>query len=257
MVDEMASFHKNEAWDLVELPAGRKPIGGKWVLKKKTNVEGKVEKYKARLVAKSYSQVLGIDFGDIFSPVAKVTSIRLLLSVVAAFDFEVEQMDVKTTFLHKDLEEEIYMKQPKGFGVKGEKELDSKLAKVPILVGVRLSAKQCPKTQEEEEDKSHVPYASVVSSLMYAMVCTRPEIAHAVGVLRRFMLKPGKEHWTAVKRVFKYLHGTSDYGLCYQGRPELEMLDIHGFVDVDWAGDLDQRRPTSGYVFNLFGGAVS
>ena len=90
MVDEMASLHKNEAWDLVELPAGRKPIGSKWVFKKKTNAEGKVEKYKARLVAKGYSQVPGIDFGDIFSPIAKVTSIRLLLSVAAAFDFEVE-----------------------------------------------------------------------------------------------------------------------------------------------------------------------
>jgi len=72
----------------VELPFGRKPIGNKWVLKKNTNAEGKVEKYKARLVAKGYFQVTGIDFGDIFSPVAKVTSIRLLLSVAVAFDFE-------------------------------------------------------------------------------------------------------------------------------------------------------------------------
>ena len=381
MVDEMASFHKNNAWDLVELPAGRKPIGSKWVFKKKMNVEGKVEKYKARLVAKGYSQVPGIDFGDIFSPVAKVTSIRLLLSVAAAFDFEIEQMDVKTTFLHGDLEEEIYMKQPEGFMVKGKKELvcrlkkslyglkqsprmwyqkfdtyirglgftrskedhcvyfkligdrviylvlyvddmlligndkeiiqdlktqlfskfdmkdlgaanyilgmeikrdrakrklwlnqrkyvetilqrfnmqDSKPVNVPIPVGVKLSAEQCPKTQEEEEDMSRVPYASAVGSLMYAMVCTRPDIAHAVGVLSRFMSNPGKEHWTAVKRVFRYLRGTSDYGLCYQGRPGLEiMLDIRGFVDADWAGDLDQRRSTSGYVFSLFGGAVS
>ena len=66
MVDEMASLHKNEAWDLVELSAGRKPISSKWAIKKKTNAEGKVEKYKARLVAKGYSQVLGIDFSDIF-----------------------------------------------------------------------------------------------------------------------------------------------------------------------------------------------
>ena len=85
----MASLHKNEAWDLVELPAGRKPIGSKWVFKKKMNVEGKVEKYKARLVDKGYSQVSGIDFCDIFSLVAKVTSIILLLCVVVAFDFEV------------------------------------------------------------------------------------------------------------------------------------------------------------------------
>ena len=75
------------------------------------------------MVAKGYSQVSGICFGDIFSPVAKVTSIRLLLFVAAAFDFEIKQMDVKTTFLHGDLEEEIYMKQPEGFMVKGKKEL--------------------------------------------------------------------------------------------------------------------------------------
>eukprot|EP00253_Pinus_taeda_P013152 PITA_13152 len=123
MVDEMASLHKNEAWHLVDLPAGRKPIGSKWVFKNKINVKGKVEKYKARFVAKGYFQVPRIDFGDIFSPVAKVTSIRLLLFVVVAFDFQVEQMDVKTTFLHGDLEKEIYMKQPKGFAVKGKKEL--------------------------------------------------------------------------------------------------------------------------------------
>eukprot|EP00253_Pinus_taeda_P033408 PITA_33408 len=90
MVDEMASLHENEAWDLVELPAGRKPILRKWVFNKKTNAEGKVDKYKSQLVAKGYSQLSTLYFGDIFSPVAKVTSIRLLSSVVATFDFELE-----------------------------------------------------------------------------------------------------------------------------------------------------------------------
>ena len=104
---------------------------------------------------------------------------------------------------------------------------------------------------------SRVPYASAVGSLMYAMLCTRLDIAHVVGVLSRFMSNPGKEHWTAVKRVFRYLRGTSDYGLCYQGRGLERILDIHGFVDADWAGDLYQRRSTSGYVFSIFGGAVS
>eukprot|EP00253_Pinus_taeda_P009803 PITA_09803 len=164
MVDEMASLHKNEAWDLVELPVGRKPIGSKWEFKKKTNAKGKVEKYKARLVAKGYSQVPGIDL------------------VISFF------------LLPRDLEEEIYMKQPKGFAVKGKKELDIKPVKVPIAVGVRLSAERCPKTQEEEEDMSRVPYASAVSRLMYEMVYTRPDVAHIVGVLSRFMSKPRKEH---------------------------------------------------------------
>ena len=130
---------------------------------------------------------------------------------------------------------------------------DSKPVKVPLPVGVKLSTEQCPKTQEEEENMSRVPYASEVSSLMYAMVCTRTDIAHAVGVLSKFISNPGKEHWIAVKWVFRYLRGTSDYGLRYQGRPRLErMLDICGFVDADWAEDLDQRRSTSGYVFSLF-----
>eukprot|EP00253_Pinus_taeda_P031016 PITA_31016 len=227
----------------MELSVGGKPIGNKWVFKKKTNAEGKVEKFKARLVAKGYSQVPGIDFGDIFSPVAKVTSIRLLLSVSTTFDFEVEQMDVKTTFLHGDLEEEIYMKQPEGFAVKGKKELDSKLVKGAIPVALKLSVEQCHKTQEEEEDMSRIPYESAVGGLMYAMICTRPDIAHEMAVLSRFTSKLEKEHKTTVKQVFRYLHGISDYGLCYQGRPRLDrLLDTHGFVDVDWARDLDQRR---------------
>lgn len=137
MVDEMAYLHENEAWDLVEFSAGRKPIGKKWVFKKKKNVGGKVEKYKARLVAKGYPRCQKLIFGDIFFPVAKVSSIRLLLSIVASFDFEVEQMDVKTTFLHGDLEGEIYMKQPEGFAVKSKNELVCKLTK--SLYGLKQS----------------------------------------------------------------------------------------------------------------------
>ena len=92
---------------------------------------------------------------------------------------------------------------------------DSKPVNVPIPVGVKLYAEQCPKTQEEEEDMSCVPYASAMGSLMYVMVCNRPYISHAVGLLSMFMSKPRKEHWTTMKRVFRYLCGTSDYGFCY------------------------------------------
>jgi hypothetical protein len=110
MVEENDALDKNEAWDIIELPTGRKFVGSKWLFKKKFNAQGKVEKYKSQLVAKGYSQVEGIDFGKIFSLVAKLTSIRFLLSIVVDFDLEEEQMDVKTTFLHGDMEEEIYMK---------------------------------------------------------------------------------------------------------------------------------------------------
>ena len=96
-----------------------------------------MDKWKSWLVAKGYSQVEGIDFGEIFSPVAKLTSIIFMLSIVAAFDFEIEQMDVKTTFLHEDLEEEIFMKQPEGYAMKGKKELVCKLKK--SLYGLKQS----------------------------------------------------------------------------------------------------------------------
>ena len=109
MDEEMEALEKNKTWNLVKLPTGRKPVGNKWVFKKKFSAEGKVEKYKAHLVAKGYSQVEGIDFGEIFSPVVKITSIIFILAIATTFDLEIEHMDEKTTFLHGDLEEEIYM----------------------------------------------------------------------------------------------------------------------------------------------------
>jgi hypothetical protein len=93
------------------IPYGQKPIECKWVFKKKTCLDGSVEKHKARLVAKGYSEVVGIDFGEILYLVAKLMSIRFLLSITVAFDLEKEQIDVETTFLHDDSKEEIYMIQ--------------------------------------------------------------------------------------------------------------------------------------------------
>ena len=124
---------KNDTWDLVELPSGRNHVSRKWLFKKKINAVGQVKKFKARLVVKGYSQVKGVDFSESFSPVAKLTSIRVLMSMAASFDLEIEQMDVKTMFLHGDLEEEIYMKQPERFVVKGKKYLVCKL-KISLMV---------------------------------------------------------------------------------------------------------------------------
>ncbi|MBY3556005.1 hypothetical protein HGI15_21915, partial [Modestobacter lapidis] len=354
----------------------RKAIGCKWVFKKKQDAEGKIGKYKARLVAKGYAQIEGVDYAEIFSPVAKLTSIRTVLSAAAAYDLEIEQMDVKTAFLHGDLEEEIYMKQPEGFVARGKENLVCKLEKslyglkqsprmwyqkfdsyaqqigftrshadhcvyvkregemfviltlyvddmllignstkmirtvkdllakqfemkdlgaanfilgmhirrdrarrrlwlgqeryiegilkkfnmtdckpvgTPMSVGVKLSAEQSPQNEEEKEQMASIPYASAVGSLMYAMVCTRPDIAQAVGVLSRYMSNPGKEHWIAVKRVFRYLRGTSNYALCFEGKGDGNTLEFMGSVDANWEGDLDNRRSTSGYVFNLLG----
>jgi hypothetical protein len=127
MVEEIESLHKNETWDLVKLPSGRNIVSRKWLFNKKMNAIGQVDKFKAQLVAEGYSQVEGVYFSEVFSPIEKITSIRVLMSLVATFDLEIEQMDVKTMLLHGDLEEEIYMKQLEGFIVKVKKDLVCKL----------------------------------------------------------------------------------------------------------------------------------
>ena len=109
MEQEMESLNENQIWTLVDLLKDSKAIGC-WVFRKKNN-----EQYKTRLVAKGYAQKEGIEYNEIFSPVVKHTSIQILLAIVAQFDLELEQMDVKTTFLHGELEEMIYMKQPEGY----------------------------------------------------------------------------------------------------------------------------------------------
>ena len=104
------SLEKNGTWDLVKLPKDKKSVHCKWIFKRKEAMSpSEPAMYKARLVAKSYSQISDIDFNDVFSPVVKHSSIRTLLSIVAMRDYELEQLDVKTAFLHGELEEDIYM----------------------------------------------------------------------------------------------------------------------------------------------------
>ena len=102
MKEEMDSLEKNKIWELVKLPKDRKTVGCKWVFKLKKGVEGKVERYKSRLVVKWYSQMKAIDYHEIFSPVVKLVSIRIVLALVALLDLNLEQLDVKITFLHGD-----------------------------------------------------------------------------------------------------------------------------------------------------------
>ena len=92
---------------------------------------------------------------------------------------------------------------------------NAKPVSTPLAGHMKLSKKMCPTAREEKENMAKVPYSSVVGSLMYAMVCTRPDIAHAVGVVSRFLKNPRKEHWEAVKWILRYLRGSSDECLCF------------------------------------------
>jgi hypothetical protein len=130
---------------------------------------------------------------------------------------------------------------------------DSKKGFVPFRVGMPLSSNQRPKTPAEIERMRGIPYASAVGSLMYAMLCTRPDICFAVGMVSRYQSDPGEEHWIAVKHIFKYLRRTRDYMLVYQD----ESLVPTGYTDSDFQSDIESRKSTSGYVFTLGGGAIS
>lgn len=112
---EIESIYFNSVWELVDQPSDVQPIGCKWIYKRKRDQTGKVQTFKARLVAKGHNQREGIDFDQTFSTVAMLKSIRILLSIAAFYNYEIWQMDVKTTFLNEDLDESIYMVQPKGF----------------------------------------------------------------------------------------------------------------------------------------------
>ncbi|RVW31691.1 Retrovirus-related Pol polyprotein from transposon TNT 1-94 [Vitis vinifera] len=375
MKDEMDSLLGNQTWELTELPVGKKALHNKWVYRIKNEHDGS-KRYKARLVVKGFQQKEGIDYTEIFSPVVTMSTIRLVLGMVATENLHLEQLDVKTTFLHGDLEEDLYMIQPEGFIVQGQENLVCKLRKslyglkqaprqwykkfdnfmhrigfkrceadhccyvksfdnsyiilllyvddmlivgsdiekinnlkkqlskqfamkdlgaakqilgmriirdkangtlklsqseyvkkvlsrfnmneakpvsTPLGSHFKLSKKQSPKTEEERDHMSKVPYASAIGSLMYAMVCTRPDIAHAVGVVSRFMSRPGKQHWEAVKWILRYLKGSLDTCLCFTGAS----LKLQGYVDADFAGDIDSRKSTTGFVFTLGGTAIS
>ena len=377
MEEEIQSLKENQTYDLVKLPDGRRALKNKWVFKLKTEENNLKPRYKARIVVKGCNQKKGIDFEEIFSPVVKMTSIRAILGLAAKLDLEIEQLDVKTAFLHGDLEEEIYMEQPEGFTEPGKEHLVCRLKKslyglkqaprqwykkfdlfmtqhnfkktsadhcvfvknydngesiilllyvddmlivgkdktkiaalkkalsnsfamkdlgavkkilgmkitrdrsrrmlwmsqeeyikkvlerfnmhnakpvhVPLPGHLKLSKTQCPGNEEEKEEMSKVPYSSAVGSLMYAMVCTRPDIAFAVGAVSRFLSNPGNEHWNAVKWILRYLKGTAKCCLCF-GKGNLMLT---GYSDADMAGDVDSRKSTSGYLITFAGGAIS
>lgn len=112
---ELSAIERNKTWELVRLPPGRRPIGLKWVYKLKRDPNGNVLKHKARLVAKGYVQKQGIDFEDVFAPVARLETVRILLALAGINGWHVHHLDVKSAFLHGKLEEEVYVTQPEGF----------------------------------------------------------------------------------------------------------------------------------------------
>ena len=368
MEAEFNSLQKNEVWDLVQLPEGRKVVGSKWVFKTKITPDGSVDRHKARLVAKGFSQKYGMDYDETFSPVVRSESVRTIIAIAAKENLILHQMDVKTAFLNGSLHEEVYMKQPEGFVTEGEEHLVCKLKRSiyglkqsprcwnialdthlrslnlqqsqadpcvytsrgeetvivaiyvddiliatenektmlkvkkmisekfdvkdlgelrsflgvkvemlsngiwigqpgyatkvlekfdmidakPVSTPVDVSQKLNSASSEPAVDRSH--YQSAVGSLLYLSNWTRPDITFAVNNVAKFNCNPTEEHWRAVKRILRYVKGTSNYGILYNKSSKDELI---GHCDADWAGDINNRKSTSGYVFTLAGSPIS
>nr|GEV97802.1 retrotransposon protein, putative, Ty1-copia subclass [Tanacetum cinerariifolium] len=126
----------------------------------------------------------------------------------------------------------------------------------PLAPHFKLSSHEFPKFEEDKKDMSRVPYSSAVGSLMYAMVCTRPNLAHVVRVVSRYKHNLGKMHWEAVKCIIRYLKRTSKIGLSFE-KGRASPKGVVGYVDSDYAGDLDARKSLSSYIFSHCGSAIS
>ena len=136
----MDSLLSNNTWILVDLPPGSKPIGCKWVFRIKYNTNNSIQRFKAKLVAQGFTQKEGIDYFDTYGPVVRISSIRTLLALASVYKLEVHQMGVKTACLNGNLNEEVYMKQPKGFIMPGNENKVCKLVK--SLYGLKQAPKQ-------------------------------------------------------------------------------------------------------------------
>ena len=142
------SLRKNDFWELVDLPKERKAVANKSVFKIKTDAEGSVERFKARLVAQGFSQKPGIDYDEKFSAVARFESVRTVIALAVQNDLKLHQIDVTTAFLNGDLKDEVYMKQPEGSVVKGQEHLVCKLRRI---YGLKQSSRCWTSVLDQQE----------------------------------------------------------------------------------------------------------
>nr|GEY59656.1 hypothetical protein [Tanacetum cinerariifolium] len=164
---------------LVNLPPDGKTVGSKWLFKKKSDMDGVVHTYKAHLIAKGFTQTYGVDYEETFSSIAYIRAIRILISIVAFYDYEIWQMDVKSAFLNGYLSEERFHME------------NSKRESIPMQEKLEMSKSQGTSTPAELKRVQNVPYASTVGSIMYAVRCTRPDVAFAHNITSRFQQNPG------------------------------------------------------------------
>ncbi|RVX08138.1 Soluble starch synthase 3, chloroplastic/amyloplastic [Vitis vinifera] len=239
--DEIDALEKNGTWTITDLPVGKRPVGCKWIFTIKYKADGSVERFKARLVARGFTQSYGIDYQETFAPVAKLNTIRILLSLAVNQDWCLQQLDIKNAFLNGDLEEEVYMEIPPGFEESMAKNQadhtlfvkKSRAGKMAILIvyvdDIILSGNDMEELQNLKEGivvsqrkyildllKETGGDINGLSGGLIYLSHTRPDIGFAVSVVSQFMHSPTEEHMEAVYRILRYLKMTPGKGLFFR-----------------------------------------
>ncbi|GJW33706.1 putative ribonuclease H-like domain-containing protein [Tanacetum coccineum] len=263
MQEELLQFKIQKVWTLVDLPSGKKAIGTKWVYRNKKDERGIVVRNKARLVAQGYKQEEGIDYDEVFAPVARVEAIRLFLAFASFMNFPVYQMDVKSAFLYGTIEEEMSLMGALTFflGLQVKQKEDEIFISQDKHVGEILmkfgffsirsasTPMETHKALTKDEDGKDVDvhlYRSMIGSLMY-LTSSRPDIMFSVCACLRFQVQPKVSHLNVVKRIFRYLKGQPKLGLWY---PKNSPLILEAFSDSDYAcARLDKKSTTGGCQF--------
>ncbi|RVW49668.1 Retrovirus-related Pol polyprotein from transposon TNT 1-94 [Vitis vinifera] len=275
--DEMDSIMSNQTWELVNLPPGSKPIGCKWVFRRKYHTDGMIQTFKARLVAKGFKQREGIDYFDTYAPVARTTSIRILFVLTSIHNLFVHQMDVKTAFLNGDLNEEVYMEQPEGFVLLGNENkvlclyVDDMLILSDDMKGI-IETKRFLSSTFKMKDLGEVNTILGIkvkrNSEGYALNQTH-YIEKVVSKFSHLKIKDANTPFDSSIKLEKndgrsvaQLEYASAIGsLMYAA--QCTRADISfavsklRYLDASWISSVGDNLSTTGWVFTLGGGAVS
>ncbi|RVW74899.1 Retrovirus-related Pol polyprotein from transposon TNT 1-94 [Vitis vinifera] len=254
MKDEMSSMRCNDVWDLVELPNGAKAIGSHFDLELQ-QMDVKTAFLNGELEEKVYMKQLEGFLSSDENVMDQCIYLKVSGSKVCFLVLYVDDILLATN--NKGLLHEVKQFLSKKFDMKEMGVYLMSLALRSIetdFEGDRFNLNQCPKSDLKMEHIKNIPYASIVERLMYAQVCTRPDIAFVVGMLGRYQSNPGLDHWRTVKKVMRYLQGTKNYKLMYRQANNLEVV---GYSDSNFVGCVDSRKSTSGYIFILVGGTIS
>ncbi|KAK3026910.1 hypothetical protein RJ639_041094 [Escallonia herrerae] len=232
-------------------------------VKRTPEQNGVAKRMNITLLEQAKCMRLNADFPKSFCAEAVKTACYLInYSPSSAINHQVPEENEERSKLDPKSKECIFLRYEEG--VKGLFDMKD-LGSAKKILGMeihrdrkarklRLSSQLCPSTEEDIEYMSRVSYANGVGCLMYAMVCTRPNKSHVISMVSRYMKNPGEKHWDVVKWIFRYLAGSTNFGIMFES--DGARGEVSGFMDSDYAGDLDSRSSTTGYIFTFYGGLI-